>query len=342
MKELPIVAVTLGDPCGIGPEVVVKAISLPELKSVCTPVVIGSSGILRDIVNRLGIKQTVTTIKSIQEIPTEPTRIGVLDQDNLDLNKITLGEISSEAGKASVEWIDYATKLCLSGDVQAMATAPINKEAVALAGYKEIGHMERIQKLTNSKEVATMLVSGELRVVHLTTHRSLRNACDAVTRENVLAKIFLTHEHFKLWGFARPRIGVAALNPHASDGGLLGSEEALEIKPAVDEAEAAGIRVEGPIPADTVFLQGINGEYDVILCMYHDQGHIPVKVHGFEESISVNLGFPLIRTSVDHGTAFDIAGKGIAQAISMTEAIKLAASLAAGKGLPRWRGGSEA
>jgi 4-hydroxythreonine-4-phosphate dehydrogenase len=177
-----------------------------------------------------------------------------------------------------------------------------------------------------------MLMSGRLRVVHLTTHRSLRRACDYVTRENVLAKLELTYRSFQAWGFERPRIGVAALNPHASDGGLLGDEE-KQIAPAVAEARRKGIDATGPVPADVVFHQAIKGKYDVVLAMYHDQGHIPVKVYGFERSISVNLGLPFIRTSVDHGTAFDIAGKGVADATSMLEAIKVAVGLASGMGL---------
>ena len=204
-----------------------------------------------------------------------------------------------------------------------------------MAGYQEIGHMELLQSMTGSTNVATMLMTGGLRVVHLTTHRSLRLACDAVTRENVLVKIRLTHDYFRQYGFPTPRIGVAALNPHASDGGLLGDEEATAIQPAVTDARAGAIDATGPVPADTVFHQAINGKYDAVLCMYHDQGHIPIKVYGFEHSVSVNLGLPLIRTSVDHGTAFDIAGQGIAQAVSMVEAIKLAAHLASGHGLPR-------
>ena len=179
-----------------------------------------------------------------------------------------------------------------------------------------------------------MLMARQLRVVHLTTHRSLRIACDYVTKDNVLAKTVLTDEHFKKWGFESPRIGVAALNPHASDGGLLGDEEAKQIGPAVEEARAMGIDATGPVPADTIFTQAIDGKYDVVLCMYHDQGHIPIKVHDWAKSVSVNLGLPFIRTSVDHGTAFDIAGKGIADHESMLESIRVAVSLVSDGRLP--------
>ncbi|MBI4202234.1 MAG: 4-hydroxythreonine-4-phosphate dehydrogenase PdxA, partial [Chloroflexi bacterium] len=268
-------------------------------------------------------------------VDPSPRVISVLDPHNLDYAGVTLGQISAKAGKACMEWAELAGRLCLGAGVKAMATAPVNKEAASLAGYKEIGHMELLQAMTKATNVATMLISGQLRVVHLTTHRSLRRACDAVTRDNILGKLKLTDDYFKQWGFPHPRIGVAALNPHASDGGLLGDEEEMQIAPAVNDARALGIDATGPVPADTVFNQAIDGKYDAVLCMYHDQGHIPVKVHGFEESVSINLGLPLVRTSVDHGTAFDIAGKGIAQAVSMVEAIKLAAMVAGGKGLPR-------
>jgi 4-hydroxythreonine-4-phosphate dehydrogenase len=193
--------------------------------------------------------------------------------------------------------------------------------------------MEIFQSQTNSKEVATMLIADNLRVVHLTTHRSLRVACDYVTRENVYNKIKLTHEYFVNCGFTNPKIAVSALNPHASDGGILGDEEAEQIKPAITDAKAIGINATGPVPADTIFNQAIDGKYDVVLAMYHDQGHIPIKVHNWEKSISVNLGLPFVRTSVDHGTAFDIAGKGIAHHASMKEAIRIAVSLCVNKKL---------
>ncbi|MBI2857961.1 MAG: 4-hydroxythreonine-4-phosphate dehydrogenase PdxA, partial [Chloroflexi bacterium] len=190
-----------------------------------------------------------------------------------------------------------------------------------------LGHLEFLARLTGAREYATMLVSEPLRVVHLTTHHSLKDACELVTRERILARLKLTHDSFGQWGMEHARIAVAALNPHAGEGGLLGSEEITEIAPAIKEAQGLGIDARGPIPADSVFNRALNGEFDVVLAMYHDQGHIPVKVHGFEESVSVALGLPFIRTSVDHGTAFDIAGKGIASCRSMEEAIKVAVRL---------------
>lgn len=337
MPELPVVAITMGDPCGIGPEVVTKALAQGQVRALCTPLVIGNTKVLRQAISVSAVSLRVHEANHPADINPGHETVSILDPHNLNYEDITVGQVSPAAGKASMEWAELAARLCMGAGVRAMATAPVNKEAASAAGYEQIGHMELLQSLTGAEQVATMLMSRGLRVVHLTTHRSVRRACDAVTRENVLAKIRLTDEYFKKWGFDHPRIGVAALNPHASDGGLLGDEEATAIGPAVNDARADGIDATGPVPADTVFNQAIDGRYDAALCMYHDQGHIPVKVYGFEESVSVNLGLPLIRTSVDHGTAFDIAGRGIAQEISMVEAIKLAAMLAGGSGLPRYK-----
>jgi 4-hydroxythreonine-4-phosphate dehydrogenase len=233
-----------------------------------------------------------------------------------------------------MEWVVHAAQLAMDAQVQAIATAPLHKEAAALAGYLVVGHTELLQQVTKVSQVVTMLMTGPLRAAHLTTHRSLRRACDYVKKSYILARLQLVHQSFEEWGMLKPRIGVAALNPHASDGGLLGDEEEREIRPAVVAARALGIDTIGPVPADMVFVQAIRGYYDVVLAMYHDQAHIAIKVHGFERSVSVNLGLPFIRTSVDHGTAFDIAGQGIADADSMIEAIKVAVSLATGQGLP--------
>jgi 4-hydroxythreonine-4-phosphate dehydrogenase len=335
VERRPTIAITMGDPCGIGPEVVAKALAVPEVWGWCRPLVVGSADVMREAVALVRAPLRVIAVDGPPEVAPEPGVLPVLDPGNLNPRHITLGRVSATAGRASMEWVVQAAKLCLSGAAAAMVTAPVNKEACDLAGYKEIGHMEVLQGLTGAPEVATMLIAGGLRVVHLTTHRSLRRACDAVTRENVLAKLLLTHHAFQGWGIPQPRIGVAALNPHASDGGLLGDEEAQAIAPAVEEARRRGVQATGPVPADVVFHQAIERKYDVALAMYHDQGHIPIKVHDFHRSVSVNLGLPLIRTSVDHGTAFDIAGKGVANPTSMLEALRLAVALASGDGLTR-------
>jgi 4-hydroxythreonine-4-phosphate dehydrogenase len=330
----PIVGITLGDPCGIGPEVVVNTLRRSQSYRSCRPLVIGNRTVVESTINLLNLPLNTRQIHSPTLTQGTHGVIDILDPQNLDPQDITLGEISKLAGKAAVEWVLKAGELAQNGEIQAIATAPINKEAASLAGYKEVGHMELLQQLSKAPQVATMLMSGKLRVVHLTTHKSLRQACDFVTQDNVLQKIRLTHTSFQTWGITKPRIGVAALNPHASDGGLLGSEEEQHIAPAVWTAREQGIDAIGPIGADTIFHQAISGRFDVVLAMYHDQGHIPVKVHGFERSVSVNLGFPFIRTSVDHGTAFDIAGKGLADSRSMSEALRVATRLANGQGLP--------
>ena len=330
--ERPVVAITLGDPCGIGPEVVAKALATPGLLDRCAPLVIGDQRALKDAMTLVGVSVPLEAVADPGGMTERPGIVAVLDPGDLDPADVTPGRVSREAGRASMDWVERAARLCLSGDVAAMATAPVNKEAASLAGYKEIGHTEVLQRIAGAPRVPTMLMTRGLRVVHLTTHRSVRLACDAVTKENVLAVLLLTDEAFRGWGFESPRIGVAALNPHASDGGLLGDEEATQIEPAVEEARRRGVLATGPVPADIVFHQAIQGRYDAVLAMFHDQGHIPIKVHGFDESISINLGLPFIRTSVDHGTAFDIAGQGIAEATSMVRAALVAADLASGRG----------
>ena len=334
MAERPLVAITMGDPAGIGAEVTARALQGDWVYQKCRPFVIGSTAAMAAALRIVESASRARPAFAIEEVEGRSGIVDVLDLETLDFANVEYGKISPVAGKASVEWILKAGELASQGLVQAIATAPINKESCSLAGYNDIGHMEIFQRQTGVKNVATMLIADVLRVVHLTTHRSLRIACDYVTKENVLDKIMLTDNVFKEWGFPNPRIGVAALNPHASDGGLLGEEEEQQIAPAVRDARAAGIAATGPIPADTVFNQAIDGKYDAVIAMYHDQGHIPIKVHDWVHSVSVNLGLPFIRTSVDHGTAFDIAGKGVADSESMLESIKVAVSLASDGKLP--------
>ena len=329
----PVIAITMGDPCGIGPEVVVKALGSGQVHPICRPVVIGNIWSIQQAVALTGASLEVREVESPVEAGRSPGTIDVLDIHNLDVRDVTVGQISPACGKAAMEWVTRAGELAMEGRVDALATAPVNKEAASLAGYKAIGHMELLQELTGAPDVATILMAGPLRVVHLTTHRSLRVACDYVTKDRILGKLQLTHDTFAVWGIPNPRIGVAALNPHGSDGGLLGHEEAEEISPAIEAARQAGIDAYGPIPADIVFHHAIQGRYDTVLAMYHDQGHVAVKVHAFEESITANLGLPFVRTSVDHGTAFDIAGKGVAHYQGMIEAIRVAVALSLGKGI---------
>jgi 4-phospho-D-threonate 3-dehydrogenase / 4-phospho-D-erythronate 3-dehydrogenase len=332
-NERPAIAITMGDPCGIGPEVVVKALADPRVYASCRPVVVGNTYAMQQAVKLTGLPLRINETDDPTTAGEDPEVVDVVDIHNLNPEDITVGQISIPCGNAAMEWVSKAGQLALAGIVDGLATAPLNKEAASLAGYQSIGHMELLQELSGARTVATMLLAKNLRVVHLTTHRSLRVACDYVKKDRILDYLQLTHDSFIKWGFSNPRIAAAALNPHGSDGGLLGNEEADEIAPAVGAARERGINVFGPVPADIVFHQAIQDRYDAVLAMYHDQGHIPVKVYGFEESITANLGLPFVRTSVDHGTAFDIAGKGIAQHTSMLESIRLAVALAKGNGL---------
>ena len=329
----PSIAITMGDPCGIGPEVVVKALADPRVYAACRPLVVGNVHAMEQAARMTGLGLAINSADDPTAAGLDPAVVDVVDIGNLNPEDITVGQLSVACGRAAMEWVSKAGQLAMAGVVDGLATAPLNKEAAAMAGYEAIGHMELLQELSGAKTVATMLMAKNLRVVHLTTHRSLRVACDYVKQDRILDYLRLTDRSFRQWGFTNPRIGVAALNPHGSDGGLLGSEEAEEIAPAVQQARAEGINAIGPVPADIIFHQAIQDRYDVTLCMYHDQGHIPVKVYGFEESITANLGLPFIRTSVDHGTAFDIAGQNVADHTSMVESIRMAVAFARGDGL---------
>jgi 4-hydroxythreonine-4-phosphate dehydrogenase len=333
VKEKPVIAITMGDPAGIGPEVVAKALSSRLVYQICRPLVVGESTTMQAAIRLVKKPLKLNPVKKVSDTSGNFGIIDILDMHNLNWEKVKAGQVSAECGRASMEFIEEAVKLALDHQVGGMVNAPISKEATMLAGYPGLGHLEYLAQATGTKEYATMLVAGNLRCVHLTTHYSLREACDHVKKERILGRLKLIDKSFRRWGFGRPCIGVAALNPHAGEDGMFGREEIDEIIPAVKEAVNSGIDAHGPFPADSIFNQAINRAFDVVLVMYHDQGHIPIKVYNFEKSVSVALGLPIIRTAVDHGTAFDIAGKGIADARSMEEAIKTAVWLSRGKGL---------
>ena len=322
------IAITLGDPSGIGPEVVAKSINHLFNHKMEVPIIIGDTKTVIESFKLIGLEIPVISIKNLSEIDNQSNSVFILDNNKYSNENFIKGKNSIEAGKASHEWVEIATDLAIENKVDAICTAPINKESWQMASFKDIGHQEIFKRKSKSNYVATMLVSGKLRCMHLSTHLSLSKACEYVTTENVERAIRLTQKHFLEWGFSNPKIGVAALNPHASDGGLIGDTEEKEILPAIINCKNDGINASGPHPADSIFYDAINDKHDVVVVMYHDQGHIPIKVYGFEQSISVNLGLPFIRTSVDHGTAFDIAGENIADPTSMIEAITLANNLA--------------
>ena len=309
------IGITLGDPAGIGPEVAVKALH-GSARPAAEFVVYGPRWALE-----LGARQSGLPVPDCATVDIEVPQPG----------GFRVGVVSAECGKAAVESVECCALDTMGGTLDAMMTCPLNKEAIHAAGYvDDIGHQEILARLTGASTTATMLMTPGLRVVHLSTHKSLIEAARFVTRDNVLAKLTLCHASLTRWGLPRPRIAVAALNPHGGEGGLLGNEEIDAIRPAVDAARNAEIDATGPLPADSVFNRAIGGEFDAVLAMYHDQGHIAIKVHDFHRSVTATLGIPLIRTSVDHGTAFDIAGKGVADATGAVAALQTAVALAQG------------
>ncbi len=352
----PLLAVTMGDPAGIGPEVVVAALASRRVRAACRALVVGDARILERAARALGRRFAARVVSEAEEANLHPRRVCLLDLHNADPAEIALGRVSAAAGRAAAEYIERAASLALSGRVAGLVTAPVNKEALRLAGIRHPGHTEMLAALTGAPEVAMMLVQGPLRVSHITTHLSVREALGRVTRSRVVAVIRLTDRALARMarpgsadaGAPRRRIAVAGLNPHAGEAGLFGEEEAREIAPAVADARAEGIDAVGPLPPDTVFARHRAGEFDAVVAMLHDHGHIAVKTLGFTRrpdgrlrsaGVNVTLGLPIVRTSADHGTAFDIAGRGLADPASMVAALLLAAVWGAEGPRPRLQGG---
>ena len=328
-REAPIVAITMGDPAGVGPEVTAKALARDEPWDCCRPLVVGHAGVLAEAVALVAVPFTPRPIASVAEARFDPAWPDILHVPGLDPAALARGKVSAMAGRAAVAYVERAVELAQAGQVSGIATGPINKAALQLAGIPYIGHTEMLEALTGVTRVTTMLATPGLRVVHVTRHLPLREVAARITRERVLETMRLTHSGLEAMGVPRPRLAVAALNPHGGDDGLIGREEIEQIGPAVEAARAEGIDASGPIPADSVFFRAIRGEFDAVVAMYHDQGHIPIKTHDFERSVTVSLGLPIVRTSVDHGTAFDIAWQGLADEESLVEAVRLAAHMAA-------------
>lgn len=307
----PRLVISSGDPAGIGPEVTLKALAQPAVRDSADVVVTGDPRRLGEVARQLGVP--------------EAERIEAAG----DASRIEVGKVSAGGGEAAVAAVKRAVELIQAGAADALVTAPISKEAMRAAGYSWPGHTELLADLCGVEDVRMLLVGGRLRVAHVTTHRSLRSAIEAATRDRVLRTIRVAEEGGRLLGLERRRIGVAGLNPHAGENGLFGEEEMQEITPAVEDARRQGIDAQGPLPADTLFWRASKGEFDLVVAMYHDQGHIPIKLGGFSDGVNVSLGLPFLRTSVDHGTAFDIAGKGVADWRSMAAAIELAVGVLA-------------
>jgi 4-hydroxythreonine-4-phosphate dehydrogenase len=335
----PILGISMGDPAGIGPEIIASALARDKVHALCRPLVVGDAGVMQQAVKIAKVPLTIRAIEKVADAKFTRDAIDVFDLKTVDLAKHKLGVVSAMSGNAAFEAVRVMIQLAMARQIAATVTAPIHKEALVMAGHHFPGHTEIFAHFTGTSDFTMMLAAGNFRVVHVSTHVSLRQACDAVKRERVLAVIKLGNDACRKLGIAKPKIGVAGLNPHASDGGLFGDEERNEIIPALNDAKAAGIEVEGPQPPDTFFAKAVSGAYDICVAMYHDQGHIPVKIKGFSydptkrawtsvNGINVSLGLPIIRTSVDHGTAFDQAGKGTASDASLLDAIEYAAKLA--------------
>ncbi len=309
----PRVGITIGDPAGIGPEIVLKSVAAPEVRAICTPIIIADRKELQRQARLLGL----------------PCDDVIIIDAGSKSHKVEWGQLSAAAGQTAIACIEAATRLALDGRLDAIATAPINKEALKLAGSPFPGHTEMLTSLCGATDSLMCFFAGDLRVILLTIHMSLSDAIKAITKERVARALVLADRELKRFGVASPRIAVAGLNPHAGEHGLFGSEEEREIEPAIIECRASyAVNASGPFPADTLFVRAARGEFDAVVACYHDQGLIAVKCIAFGEAVNVTLGLPIIRTSVDHGTAFDIAGRGTASAGSMIEAIKLAAQLA--------------
>jgi 4-hydroxythreonine-4-phosphate dehydrogenase len=332
MNDRPLIVISMGDPAGIGPEIALKAAVDPGILELCRPVIIGDVAALQAV---SGVAADLRTLPSLDAAGEQPNSIDVLDLANIP-HPVVSGQVSHTAGQAAFEYITKGAALCQAGEADALVTGPINKEAIHAAGHKFQGHTEILAAQCNVRDVAMMLVAGQLRVSHVTTHVSLRQACDLIRKERILRVLLLTHEMLGRLGLSNPHLAVAGLNPHAGEGGLFGREEIEEIIPAIEASRAQGLQVSGPFPPDTVFLRAAEAAdkqwVDAIIAMYHDQGHIPVKLLGFHDGVNVTLGLPIIRTSVDHGTAFDIAGKGKANPASLMAALRFAAHLSRGRG----------
>jgi 4-hydroxythreonine-4-phosphate dehydrogenase len=325
--EAPLIAVTMGDPAGIGPEIIAKTFADPESGDEGRALVVGEPAILERAIHLLELPLGVNEISEPEEAAFEPGAVDVLAVGELP-EDLPFGELDARAGDAAFRYLEKATHLASAGRVSAIATAPLNKEAMHLAGHRYPGHTEILARLTGTEDYAMMLVTDELKVIHVSTHVALREAIERVEPERELAVIRLADGSMQKLGVESPRVAVAGLNPHAGENGLFGTEDAEKIAPAIEEARAEGIDASGPHPPDTVLMRARRGVFDIVVVQYHDQGHIPVKLMGFDTGVNVTVGLPFFRTSVDHGTAFDIAGTGEADHASMRAALDLARRLA--------------
>lgn len=344
MRERPILGITMGDPASIGPEISVKALAKPEIYEKCRPLLIGDAKVMKNAVKIVGLQDQIQVhaVNKVENALFTYGTIDVYDMDIVDLERLVFGKVSKLGGEAAFQYVKKVIDLAMSGEVDATVTNALNKEAINLAGHHYSGHTEIYAEFTQTNKYTMLLAHHNLRIVHVSTHVSLREACDRAKKARIVDVIHIANDACKSLGITEPRIAVAGLNPHCGENGLFGTEEIEEIIPAVEETKAEGINVDGPIPPDTVFSRARGGMYDIVVAMYHDQGHIPLKVIGFVyndekkewnavEGVNVTLGLPIIRTSVDHGTAFEHAGFGDANELSLMNAMDYAITLAKNK-----------
>ncbi len=334
----PVLGITMGDPAGVGPEIIARALGEPHLWRASRSVVIGDASTMREALALIRSPLALHPARAVSECRWADREIECLDLNNVDMSTLPKAKVSAAAGRAAYAYIAAAVRMAQAKEIDGIVTAPINKEALAAAGMPHSGHTEILGTLSDTRDFAMLLMGKELRVIHVTTHVALRRVPDLVTRERVLRVIRLAQQAVLSLGIKGPRIAVAGLNPHAGEDGLFGDEEKLAISPAVEDARREGMKVVGPLPADTLFSRARGGEFDIVVAMYHDQGHVPVKTLGFTydettrtwtglSGVNVTVGLPFLRVSVDHGTAFDRAWKGIANHESMVEAIEVALAM---------------
>lgn len=326
----PIIGITMGDAAGVGPEVIVKALQSDEIYEACRPIVIGDAKILERAAVIVGAAVTIAPVEHVQEGHYRQGTVDCIDLNLLPAD-LPFGQVSALAGDAAFKYVVKAVELAMNRDIHAICTAPLNKEAMQNAGHKYPGHTEVLAELTGTTDYSMMLSAPKLKVIHLTTHVGLLQAIETINPERTYNVIRLGHDTLSRAGIAQPRIAVCGINPHAGENGLFGNgEEGSKLVPGIERAQAQGIHVSGPYPADTLFYRAVRGDFDIVVACYHDQGHVPIKVLGLEAGVNITVGLKggIVRTSVDHGTAFDIAGKNLADAGSMLEAIRMAVELA--------------
>ncbi len=326
--EKAIIAIPMGDPAGIGPEITAQALANQEIYEMCKPVVVGDAKVFRKAIEIVKKELIINTVSAPEEGKFEFGTVDFIDLDNINMDELQYGEVQAQCGKAAFEYIEASVNFAQDGAVKALATTPINKESLKASNVPYIGHTEMLEELTDTKDPLTMFEVRNMRIFFLTRHLSLKDAIAQMTQERVHDYLIRCDKALQRLGIESRKLAVAGLNPHSGEGGLFGREEVDEITPGIESAKADGIDVHGPVPADSVFFQALNGKYDAVLSLYHDQGHIAAKMTDFHRTISITNGLPFLRTSVDHGTAFDIAGKNIAESVSMEECIKLAAQYA--------------